>query len=325
MLRIHFSPGDWAKTRVVSRPEPMWEIVLSLYMLADPSDELVFGPWRRRVLSRLPPESRMLLDLVPAVGYSPDFLSPLTDGHGLREGIGEVLNAPRRRIGGELDLLFGDRGRPAWTQGLARKEPRSVRELGRALNSYFEAALRPHWGYVSDAARDSAASVGTGGGPVAPIVRAAAAPASRSRPRTVELPFGFDQDLHLRGRGLLVIPAFFCATRPVTFFDPSMPPVLLYPVAHAPASFLAHSSESPRSGVDVLARLLGRTRAGVLRALGDDRTTGELARVLDISVPSASEHASLLRAAGLVASQREGNTVRHSLTALGLDLLHPTP
>ncbi|MFC3996326.1 ArsR/SmtB family transcription factor [Nocardiopsis sediminis] len=303
----------------------MWEIVLSLYMLAAPSDELVFGQWRRRVLSRLPPESRVLLDLVPAVGYSPDFLSPLTDGHGLREGIDEVLSAPRRRIGGELGLLFGDDERPAWTDGLARKEPRAVRELGRALNGYFETALRPYWGYVSDVARDSAAAVATRDGPAAPIVRAATAPASRPRPRTVELPFGYDQDLHLRGRGLLVIPAFFCATRPVTFFDPSMPPVLMYPVGHAPVSFLAHASEGPKPGGDVLARLLGRTRAGVLRALGNDHTTGELARVLDISIPSASEHASLLRAAGLVASEREGNTVRHRLTELGLHLLHPAP
>ncbi|WP_326640081.1 hypothetical protein OG884_35255 [Streptosporangium sp. NBC_01755] len=37
---------------------------------------------------------------------------------------------------------------------------------------------------------------------------------------------------------------------------------------------------------------------------------------------SASEHASLPRAAGLVAGERCGNTVRHRLTPLGLEFLY---
>ncbi|CAM4103139.1 hypothetical protein [Nocardiopsis rhodophaea] len=38
---------------------------------------------------------------------------------------------------------------------------------------------------------------------------------------------------------------------------------------------------------------------------------------------SASEHASLPCAAGLVVSERHGNTVRHSATPLGMELLDP--
>ncbi|MGH3380833.1 MAG: ArsR/SmtB family transcription factor [Actinoallomurus sp.] len=69
--------------------------------------------------------------------------------------------------------------------------------------------------------------------------------------------------------------------------------------------------------------MLGRTRAAVLQALsGRVGTTGDIARRLGISMASASEHASLLRAAGLVVSERSGNTVRHRLTSLGFDLLH---
>ncbi|WP_394296739.1 ArsR/SmtB family transcription factor [Nocardiopsis gilva] len=109
----------------------------------------------------------------------------------------------------------------------------------------------------------------------------------------------------------------------MTFYDSSLPPVLLYPVGHPPVSFLAKAYEGNAPGGDVLGRLLGRTRASVLRTLSTDHTTGELARRLDISMASASEHASLLRAAGLVASERQGNTVRHSLTPLGMELLYP--
>ncbi|RCV50776.1 transcriptional regulator [Marinitenerispora sediminis] len=299
----------------------MWEIVLSLYMLAEASDELVFGQWRQRVLSQLPPNARMLLDLVPAVGYSPDFLSPILAGHDLSDGIDGVLGTPRARIGDELGLRFGDARRPAWTMGLLRKESASVRALGHALRDYFDVALRPYWGYISHLAQRTSRSVAEGGtGPAAAIAQAAT---RGPRLTTVELAFGADQDLHLGGRGLLLIPAFFCATNPVTFYDPSLPPVVMYPVDHPPVSFLARATESGRPSGDVLARLLGRTRAAVLRTLTSAHTTGELARTLDISLPSASEHTSLLRAAGLVSSERRGNSVRHHLTPLGLELLHP--
>ncbi|MFF4778660.1 ArsR/SmtB family transcription factor [Microtetraspora fusca] len=139
----------------------------------------------------------------------------------------------------------------------------------------------------------------------------------------MELGYAKEQELDLRGRGLVLIPAFFCAVDPVTFYDPSLPPVLLYPVGHRPMSFLSRVVQptGPREGV--LHRLFGRTRAMVLRTLeGRVRTTGEIARVLDISPASASEHASLLRDAGLVSSERRGNRVCHRLTPLGLEFLH---
>jgi DNA-binding transcriptional ArsR family regulator len=55
----------------------------------------------------------------------------------------------------------------------------------------------------------------------------------------------------------------------------------------------------------------------VLRALADEHTTSGLARVLEISLASASTHAAVLRDAGLVTSRRQGQSVRHSLTSLG--------
>jgi DNA-binding transcriptional ArsR family regulator len=325
MLRIHFSPQDWERLRVVSKPDPMWETVLSLYMLGAASDELVFGQWRQRVLSRMPPESRMLLDVVPPEGYAPDFLTPLVGGEDPKDGIDAVLNTPRGRIAADLDLRFGSGRRPSWTDALARKDRVVVRTLGRSMRTYFEVALRPHWDYISQIAERSATSIGDAAeGPVATILRLKDQPSVRRAPRTtVRLDYGNDQELDLRGRGLVLVPAFFCAINPVTFHDTSLPPVLLYPVGHQPMSFLARSAQGTGPTEEVLRRLFGRTRALVLRTLSDRvRTTGEIARTLDISMASASEHASLLRAAGLVASERYGNTVRHGLTPLGLEFLY---
>ena len=71
-----------------------------------------------------------------------------------------------------------------------------------------------------------------------------------------------------------------------------------------------------------LTALLGRTRASVLDILATvPSTTSELAQRGGMSLSSASEHASVLRAAGLVASHRRGTAVVHSATPLGLQLL----
>jgi DNA-binding transcriptional ArsR family regulator len=63
-----------------------------------------------------------------------------------------------------------------------------------------------------------------------------------------------------------------------------------------------------------LAGLLGQTRAAVLRALRTPRSTTELAACVGTSAPSASEHATALRASGLVQTVRHGRGVNHSLT-----------
>jgi len=55
-------------------------------------------------------------------------------------------------------------------------------------------------------------------------------------------------------------------------------------------------------------------RLRLLHALRDgERTVGDLAAVLGIPLPNASQHLGVLRAAGLVESRREGTSVRYRL------------
>jgi DNA-binding MarR family transcriptional regulator len=72
-----------------------------------------------------------------------------------------------------------------------------------------------------------------------------------------------------------------------------------------------------------LAGLLGRGRAAALEAIALARgcSTTELARALSCSAASASQHASVLRAAGLIVTRRTGGSVRHTVTPLGRALL----
>ena len=72
---------------------------------------------------------------------------------------------------------------------------------------------------------------------------------------------------------------------------------------------------------DPLADLLGLTRACVLRAcVQAPQTTTSLALAVGISNSSASEHAAVLRAAGLLTSQRTANRVEHRASPMGAAL-----
>ena len=124
------------------------------------------------------------------------------------------------------------------------------------------------------------------------------------------------RELHLEGRGLHIVPSYFCWRRPTALADPALGPVLVYPVTARPLDVtgLRH---------DGLDRLLGRTRASVLTevARGRARTTSEVATAVGIALPSASYQLTVLRDGGLVASRREGQYVRHSVTPMGHRLL----
>ncbi|MFD7904748.1 MarR family transcriptional regulator, partial [Kitasatospora sp. NPDC059747] len=72
-----------------------------------------------------------------------------------------------------------------------------------------------------------------------------------------------------------------------------------------------------------LGALLGVTGAALLLAIAeqDGCTTGAIASAVRISAASASEHATVLRAAGLISTLRDRTTAIHSPTTAGLTLL----
>ena len=143
----------------------------------------------------------------------------------------------------------------------------------------------------------------------------------RWRSPVLEAPYPVDRDLWLDGRGLMLLPTFFCLRMPVTLVDPALPPVLAYPV-EPDLDWLDAEPELAAPTTRTLAALVGPTRAASLWALSDaPMSTGELARRMRVSPSSASEHATVLRNAGLVATHRDGNHVLHSLTRLGAALL----
>jgi DNA-binding transcriptional ArsR family regulator len=141
-------------------------------------------------------------------------------------------------------------------------------------------------------------------------------PVMRWRYPVLELPgHPSAREVHLRGRGLVLVPSYFCRLHPITVFDPDLPQVVVYPVDHRPPG------RRPAADARALTRLLGETRAAVLLAARTGSTTGELARHVGVSAPAISHHTAVLRDAGLIISTRAANTVRHSLTRLGQALV----
>jgi predicted transcriptional regulator len=102
--------------------------------------------------------------------------------------------------------------------------------------------------------------------------------------------------------------------------DPNSVPWLVLPPADSRME-QRHLWGNPRPRGAALAALVGRNRAAVLRTVADGCSTTELADRVGISLAAASQHASVLRDAGLITTHRQGSAVLHLLTPLGAELL----
>ncbi|MFI9485167.1 ArsR/SmtB family transcription factor [Promicromonospora sp. NPDC052451] len=321
MLRFHFTSDDLARVRIAPGPDPMWEVLLSAHVVNQRPSVPMFAAWRGRVLSGLPPAARMLLRLAPPRGYSPDFLTPLTGTDDFETGLDAVLSTSRSRLGTDLARLTRGTRPHLWMRDLASGSAPAVRGLGVAMRAYYEQAIGPYWSGIRaavDLDRAARTRAWVEGGTEQAL--RTLHPSVRWEHPVLSVVTAAERDVDLAGRGLLIIPSYFCLRAPITLADPELPPVLLYPIVHEHA-VPEHGLEAASGGGRQLTALLGRTRASVLRALGTGATTSEIAQRLAISPASASEHATVLRNAGLVASGRERNSVIHAPTPLGQTLL----
>ncbi|ATY11627.1 ArsR family transcriptional regulator [Amycolatopsis sp. AA4] len=295
-LRIHFTDDDFGRARGRTGPDPLWELVLSLTALQ--SRRPAAGPrvWSARVRKQLRREGLLPHPRpAPALELSARAAKALPSGRGT--GIGRP--AERRQLG------------PVAGDGVVRVEKTRLRA---DLQTFFVHGVAPSWvGEVADGARALLGSALTSYGaaretPVRPSAgNRQVAPIRWESP---EFSGGPSADRSVYFGGLLVIPAYFRVVEPDPATGPEQPVVL----ARAEERAL-------EAAPDPLPDLLGEIRARALHALAVPRSTAELAGEIGVTPVAASKHTSVLRRAGLVESQRDGNTVRHAVTATGLALL----
>jgi hypothetical protein len=237
MLKIYFSAEDILRTRVAPAADPVWELVLSLHLLPGRGRDPLLAGWRRSVTRGLRQGRgsaglRLLLALNPPRGYFPDFLTPYESLAGFEAGMEAVRSTPVSLLQRDLTLLATGNTLPATATALARGEPDTLHDLTGAMQQYRDLAIDPYWARIqaaveADRARRARALLDGGVEGLLSSLR----PAMHWESGVLQVRgYPHSRELHLDGRGLLLVPSFFCAATPVALLDPSLPPVLVYPV-----------------------------------------------------------------------------------------------
>lgn len=324
MLRMIFTEADLCQVRVATAADPLWEIANSLDRLQTRRGRWAFAPWYRSASETLTdPVLRkmvgsLLVPLLPRAAYFPDFLTPSASLDGLEAGIDAVLSTPAERVTSELKTLALVHQAPSWGPRLADGDLRA--QLGTALRTYHQKLIEPHADLIdkeldSDRAIHSRA-LSRGG---VDRMLNSFQPLMRWHPPVLEVRYPVNRTIRLEGRGLQLIPSYFCWHNAITLADTALSPVLVYPVLRE------LDRGSPDSDRVPAAALLGSTRAAVLRATSAGLTTGEIARRVGIGAPTASHHLTVLRDSRLITTHRADKAVLHVLTPLGAALLRQHP
>lgn len=321
MLRIHFSGADLGRLRLAPGADPLWEAVLSQHVLTDGSSPSRFASWRAKALSRVTPQMRALMRLAPPRGYTADFLTPTHGQGGLEAGLDLVRTKDPSLLRADLDLVAQQGGLTGWTGRLADGDKQALLILIATMRRYFDATISAFWDLIcSEVAAERAVRARIAADRGTEWMLATLHPTMRWQAPVLHVVYPHDRDIHLNGRGLTLLPSFFCGGNPITLRVFDGDPVLVYPIDPA---YRPMADEPPEPRREIVA-LLGQTRASVLRAVSGSVygcSTGELAQRLGISLSSASEHAMTLRRAGLLASRASGKQVIHTISALGRALL----
>ncbi|HEU5470697.1 MAG TPA: winged helix-turn-helix domain-containing protein [Actinophytocola sp.] len=322
-LRLVFGREDLQRVRLADDVDLMWELILSLQLAQEVRVPVPFMAWRQRLgwFATAVADSRWrattpLRSLVAAAGDFPDFLTPHQSVTDLDTACELLSSVSPARVGADVAAAFTHRGPTSWTRSLMRADRSALLELVGGVRATHHLLLEPVWMQVRErvaterARRANVLSTQGVGALLAGLPGVLGWDGAVLRTRYPEM-----RTVQLNGRGIILVPSYFCWGNPITWIDPALPPVLVYQAWQR--GDLAHDVDVPPAVVS----LLGRTRAECLRALLEARSTSDLAQLLGTSVGTASKQATVLREAGLITSTRTGSSVLHATTALGRALL----
>ncbi|MEU8341631.1 DUF5937 family protein [Spirillospora sp. NPDC048832] len=316
MIEFVFAPDDVARVRFAF--SPLWEMVRSLRVLADPSGHALHLPWVRTVRPRLRGLGlEPLREVVGAAGYIPDFLTPPpeTPLPDLGAELETVRATPPEVVAAELRWAGpGSRPSPARV-ALATEPERTLAHLADLLERYWAVAVEPFWPRVrdlleGDVLRRAGALAAEGAAGVFGDLHEAVV--WRAGTLNVDRRWSFRGEL--AGRGILLVPSAFVWPQ-VSVMVPPYQPMLSYPPRGVATLWETGWPDEPRA--DALAALIGRRRADLLAALARPAATTDLARRLGVTAGAVSQHLGVLRACGLVTGHRMGRRVLYVRTPAG--------
>ena len=317
VVDLALEPDDLAAIRF--HPDPVWETVASLGVLAHPAQHQLHRGLHERV--REPDwDHDLLVGLMASDRWYPTTLAPVPrrSAEDPARALAAVAETDEAVAGEDLDLLrrtFPDE--PRWR---AYSVPRLLEETSAALVTYFDRVLAPLWERVEEitqsdiAYRSSSLAADGVGATLGGLHERMSYDAGRLRLR---MP-GHHQHRRSGGHGLRLVPSVFRWPCLVAELD-SAPPVVSY--AARGAGRLWESLPQPEAtGLDPV---LGRSRVAILAQLDAPSTTTRLARLLRLSNGTVSEHLTAMQRAGLLQSSRRGREVLYERTSLGHALMFP--
>jgi DNA-binding transcriptional ArsR family regulator len=323
--RIHFSEADLARIQVSPTLGPLAETVLALAVLRGPRQpRSMLSQWRGQV--RVTPRMRPLMALIPPDCQGVDLPTLVGETATIEQGVQALLDVPREHLLVEMEWIDRRHRLPplAWAVAEAGGRP----ELAEATQVAYQELIQPFWPRIraslhaeQAARRRTLAAEGPGA-----LLASLQGPRMRWRPPVLEILRPGRVEMELDGRGIALVPSVFVGREPSLHENPNdcaeMPRLILPAQDAGGARLWAPARDRPAgSRGSALAALVGRNRAAVLQSIADGCTTTELARRVGISLAAASQHASVLRKAGLIATRRQGSAVLHVLTPLGAELL----
>jgi DNA-binding transcriptional ArsR family regulator len=262
---------------------------------------------------------RPLTALLPPGRHGVDLPTLTGEKATIEQGLRALLDVPREHLLVEMEYTDRRHRLPGLAWAVAEAGGRA--KLAEAAQAAYYELVQPFWPRIHACLHAEQATrrrTLAGQGPGA-LLASLQGPRIRWRPPVLEIMMPGNVEMELGGRGIALVPSVFVGKDPSLHENPNdvdeMPRLVL------PAADSARLWAAPRSRGSALAALVGRNRAAVLQSIADGCTTTELARRVGISLAAASQHASVLRGAGLIVTRRQGGAVLHVLTPLGAELL----
>jgi DNA-binding transcriptional ArsR family regulator len=325
VVRIRLTGTALARVRFAI--SPVFETVMAVDALRRPGAHAVHQPWLSWARSRLGdravdlpnldrPDLGLLLGLLDAEA-KPSYLMPIPDDRmpDLPTELRRMRSTVAAQVQRDLDRRKGPLPRPLRD---LRADPRAgLARLVATIQAVHDALLAPYWPRMvrlleADIAVRAAMLADEGSEAVFAglhrdidwsdgelVLHAGRRP---ENPTMVDV----------AGHGLILSPSVFAWPNTWTETRPARAGILRYP-----ARGIATVWEERPAAPDAIAALIGRTRAELLELLAAPATTGGLAGRLGITAGAVSQHLNVLRAAGLVATRRDGRAVMHFRTTRG--------
>ncbi len=301
---------------------PMAELTLSVRLLACPMAAHPHTPWIREARTRLEGvDVELLQALAPPGKWIASGLMPGGRPDTTIESQLQTLAASDRdELRDDLRDVWDGRGEPRRVRELFAPGGGGMARLAETMWDYWDAAVMPFWPRMCAVLEDDVSHR------VGALVNDGLLGLLTDLHPEVSLGPGrlyIDKPHHTSGEyeagQMTLTPSVFAY--PDLIVDEHAEGYRLVYAARGVGRVWEGLAEEDTSDDDHLVSLLGRTRAAVLRHTAIPMSTTQIARQIDQTPGSVSQHLMVLRSAGLVRSWRSGRSVLYRQTALAASMI----